>query len=48
MSEVGRNEGGSNAEAIGRKEWVKPALKIMSAGSAELRVGVPDDGVDPS
>jgi len=48
MSEVRQKAGGNGTEALRRKEWTRPELKIMSAGSAELAVGVADDGADES
>jgi hypothetical protein len=48
MSEVRGNGEETSSTARGRKEWVKPDIKIMSAGSAELAVGAIDDGVDES
>ena len=35
-------------EAGQRKKWVKPDLKVISAGSAELNVGHIDDSFDVS
>lgn len=48
MSEVGENKGRIGSESRRRKEWVKPALKVIAAGSAELEVGPGDDTVDKS
>ena len=48
MSEVRQNKDRPSSESPGRKEWIKPDLKIISAGSAELAVGIPDDGADKS
>ena len=48
ISEVGENKGRIGSESSRRKEWVKPALKVIAAGSAELEVGPGDDTVDKS
>jgi len=31
-----------------RRTWTSPQLTVMAAGSAELAVGVADDGADES
>jgi len=48
MNEIRQNEEGIGPEAHRRKQWVKPAMRILSAGSAEFNVGAIDDGVDLS
>jgi hypothetical protein len=48
MKPHGSKDDHNESRAPTRKEWVKPEMKVISAGSAELNAGFTDDGFDVS
>ena len=48
MIEPNTNTDESIASVQPRKEWIKPAIRILAAGSAELNIGALFDNADLS